>query len=112
MVDKKSNKSVPKKRKGGARLPLSMKKKDTFMMEEEAIEKARDTLDVMEKFFDDWEKAEHRPNENEQVLRIRRFYLILKRWYNDAMKAHKRRQTNASRVSRLREFILLCQVYS
>jgi hypothetical protein len=105
-------KNEKKPGKKNIRLPSSMKKRDVGMMEAEAIKKAKNTLDSIEKFLDDWKKMSEPEDNNEEVMRMRRFHLSLNKWYQDAVRANKRKQSNVSRVNRLREFIMLCYIYS
>ncbi|HID72443.1 TPA: hypothetical protein EYP38_00760 [Candidatus Micrarchaeota archaeon] len=116
---KKASRKVTKKRKAAKKtrrpkgLPVSVKKKSISMMEDETLKKAKQTIASIEKFMRRWEKADSKPRDMQvEVVRLQRYHDALEKWHKEASRARKKGETEAERIDRLRDFIMICFTYS
>ncbi|MFH1394036.1 MAG: hypothetical protein ABIH29_04100 [Candidatus Micrarchaeota archaeon] len=94
-------------------LPLSIKKKDLGMLEDDTLKRVKSTLASLDKFLHKWDRTKTHPDEMyNDVRQLQRYRAALGKWYTGAQKARKDKETDSERVSRLREFILICFTYS
>jgi predicted MarR family transcription regulator len=99
-----------KKKSGRAevgRIPVRM---DSASIEEQTMERVDRTMATIGKFLSKWDAAGRKPDAMAlQVTRIKQFYDALGAWQKMALRA-KGRETG--RVQRLRDFVLICRIYS
>lgn len=93
--------------RGIGKIPVRM---DSASIEEQTMERVDKTMATIGKFLSRWDAAGRKPDAMAlQVTRIKRFYDALGSWQRMALRA-KGRETG--RVQRLRDFVLICRIYS
>jgi len=105
---KKPSKSrgVPKK---AAKVPV---KTSTAAVEEQTITRVERTIRSLDEFLAKWDASKVKPDDMfPQVVKIRQFHEALTSWQRDAVKS-RRRDDEESRVRRLRDFVMICRMYS
>lgn len=89
------------------RIPVRM---DSASIESQTIERVNRTMATIEDFLSRWDSAAKKPDGMlTQVARIKRFHEALSGWRRMALRAKGR---EAGRVQRLRDFVLICRIYS
>jgi predicted MarR family transcription regulator len=100
MVKKKAPRGIGK-------IPVRM---DSASIEEQTIERVNRTMSTLGNFLSRWDAAGRKPEVlSPQVARIKRFYDALGGWQKTALRAKGK---DTGRVQRLRDFVLICRMYS
>ncbi len=100
MAKKKSSRGIGK-------IPVRI---DSASIEEQTMERVGRTMATIGKFLSRWDAAGRKPDAMvSQVARIKQFYDALGAWQRIALRAKGR---EAGRVQRLRDFVLICRIYS
>lgn len=87
-------------------------KNDIDSVEEETIKRVNHTLTTIETFLAKWDHSKSRPDDLiPQIAKIRQFHDVLSRWQAEAVKG-KGRNSEETKVKRLRDFVLICRTYS
>ena len=98
---------VPKKAAG--KVPV---RTSTAAVEEQTIARVERTIRTLDEFLAKWDGAKVKPDELfPQVMKIRQFHEALTSWQRDALKA-KKQTDEEGRMKRLRDFVLICRMYS
>jgi hypothetical protein len=89
-----------------------MVKTSASAVEESAIERAGRTITALEAFLAKWDSSPNKPDSMfPEVVKIRRFCELLRGWRKEAVGARGKGDEKAM-VRRLRDFIVLCRLYS
>lgn len=100
--------AVPKARAKAA-LPVSIKRKDIGMLEDDALRKAQRTLQAIDRFMSGWDALKAKPAVmRPEIIRLQRCREELGRWHAEASKAQARKESDGMKALRLREFIMIC----
>ncbi len=110
MVKKKAvAKGKPARKETEKRIPV---KTDMASVEAETIKRVNKTLSSIEEFLARWDASGVKPDDMfPQVVKIRQFHDALLGWQKTAVKAQGR-ETEESRLKRLRDFVLIIRSYS
>jgi hypothetical protein len=110
MVKKKpAAKSKPARKEAVRKVPM---KTDMASVEEETIKRVNKTITTLEEFLVRWDASSLKPDDMfPQVIKIRHFHDSLLNWQKAAVKSHGR-ESEQSRLKRLRDFVLICRSYS
>ncbi len=110
MVKKKAaSKSKPVRKEAVRKVPV---KTDMTSVETETIKRVNKTITTLEEFLARWDASNIKPDDMfPQVIKIRQFHDALLSWQKTAIKAQGK-ETEQSRLKRLRDFVLICRSYS
>ena len=87
-------------------------KNDISSVEEETIKRVDRTLTSIETFLAKWDHSRIKPDDMiPQIAKIRQFHDALSRWQTEAVKG-KGKNSEETKVKRLRDFVLICRTYS
>ncbi len=87
-------------------------KTDSAALEEQTIARVERTIRTLEEFLSRWDSAVTKPDSMfPEVVKIRKFHDLLIDWRDDALSA-RGKGDEKSRVKRLRDFVVLCKMYS
>ena len=85
---------------------------DISIVEEETIKRVNKTMKSIDEFLAKWDSSKVKAEEMiPQVAKIKEFHKVLSKWQHDAVMS-KGRGSNAERMKRLKEFVLICETYS
>jgi hypothetical protein len=85
---------------------------DSASVEKQTIERVERTIATLERFLSRWEESAKKPAVMiPQVAKIKRFHDALGAWQKQASRA-RRQDDEALRINRLRDFVLICRMYS
>ncbi len=110
MVKKKTAaKGKPAGKEAAKRIPI---KTDIVSVEAETIKRVNKTIATIEEFLARWDASSIKPDDMfPQVVKIRQFHDALLGWQKTAVRAQGR-ETEESRLKRLRDFVLIIRSYS
>lgn len=87
-------------------------KVDVGSVEDDTIRRVARTISTIENFLAKWDASRIKPDAMfPHVTRIRQFHTELLQWQRAAVKA-RGREDEESQVRRLRDFVVLCRMYS
>ncbi|HSB47405.1 MAG TPA: hypothetical protein VLD37_05300 [Candidatus Bilamarchaeum sp.] len=96
-------------RKNVRRIPV---KTDSVSVEEQTIKRVNRTLTTIDNFLAKWDASKIKPDPMlPQIIKIRQFKEALEKWQTEAVKA-KGGGDEPTRIRRLRDFVLICRMYS
>jgi hypothetical protein len=85
---------------------------DSETLEAQTIARVERTLARLGDFLSKWDSAESRPEGMfPEVVKIRKFHDLLRIWQKEAVSARSKGDEK-SRMKRLRDFVILCRMYS
>jgi hypothetical protein len=85
---------------------------DSAALEEQTISRVERTIRTIGDFLAKWDSSEIKSDSMfPEVVKIRKFHDLLSAWQNDALGA-RGKGDEKSRVKRLRDFVVLCKMYS
>lgn len=85
---------------------------DSAALEEQTIARVDRTIKALEEFLGKWDSSESKPDSMfPEVVKIRKFRDLLGQWQKEALSA-RGKGDEKSRVKRLRDFVVLCKMYS
>ena len=85
---------------------------DSASVEEETIRRVNRTITSIEDFLARWDAAKTKPDDMfPSVVKMRQFQDALTGWQREAVKA-KSRKDEEGRIKRLKDFVLICRMYS
>ncbi|MCI0504245.1 hypothetical protein L0Y65_06075 [Candidatus Micrarchaeota archaeon] len=110
MAKKKTIKArAPRKELAEKKVPV---RTDSASVEDETIRRVNKTLTSIEDFLARWDAAKTKPDDMfPGVVKMRQFRDALSLWQREAVKA-KGRKDEESRIKRLKDFVLICRMYS
>jgi hypothetical protein len=110
MAKKKPIKAkVPRKELVKKKIPV---RTDSASVEEETIKRVNRTITSIEDFLARWDSAKTKPDDMfPGVLKMRQFHDALMGWQREAVKA-KGKKDEEGRIKRLKDFVLICRMYS
>ncbi len=107
--NKTAAKAKPARKETGRRIPV---KTDMASVEAETVKRVNRTITTLEEFLARWDASGVKPDDMfPQVVKIRQFHDALLGWQKGAVRAQGR-ETDESRLKRLREFVLIIRSYS
>lgn len=85
---------------------------DSAALEEQTISRVERTIRTLGEFLARWDSSESKPDSMfPEVVKIRKFHDLLSEWQKDAVSS-RGKGDEKSRVKRLRDFVVLCKMYS
>jgi hypothetical protein len=85
---------------------------DSAALEEQTISRVERTVRALGDFLARWDSSESKPDSMfPEVVKIRKFHDLLSEWQKDALSA-RGKGDEKSRLKRLRDFVVLCKMYS
>jgi len=110
MAKKKPVKAkAPKKELAKKKIPV---RTDSASVEEETIRRVNRTITSIEDFLARWDAAKAKPGDMfPAVVKMRQFHDALMGWQREAVKA-KGKKDEEGRIKRLKDFVLICRMYS